>query len=638
MHSASWQAVCGFFTDVYESLDREDITLRHIFEAMCQHDAERYALWVENGKKRQLTYGEMPGLCAGAAQQLDVLVAAPRGVVALHMANSAMWPVIFWAILMSGRTPLLLNAAVPLKAFEKVLAAVNAAAVISSDTESEAIRPEQLLDGSQEADIAVYEDRWADQVIFMTSGTSGVPKLLVYNGKCMARQIQSCRYFYRETTELAYPRSNGQLRQLALLPFSHIFGFIILVMWYPYFGRQIVYPHSLRPDDVINTCQKLKVTHLCAVPSYFDMIARLMTHAAKGLLGKYAEDFIAYLRTGRLPAPEMYQRYQGFAQKLCAYTLGGNMRYLISGGGMLSSSTAAFFNRLGLYFCNGYGMTELGILAVERSDSAEKRMQTSIGTPSYGAEFSIDETGQLLVDCSYAAVGYLGKEGVCPLERPFPTNDLARRLPDGRYMLLGRNDDIIIDRDGNRIHPHEIEENLRPIRGVKDVCVASCGGKLVAFFENSGRGDVQIIAEAVERANRTAPVAHHVHEAWLVKSLQRTSKGEPSRKRMAEAWQAGLTDAVLITISLPDGTAEQSSPVAEAVRCKVAELLSIPEKDVLPNANFFTELGMDSLGYMCLMQWLEEEYGIPAMTPDQERYETVYQCVQMIQKQGGRSK
>ena len=638
MHSASWQAVCGFFTDVYESLDCEDVRLKHIFEAICQHDTERYALWMENGKKRQLTYGEMPSLCAGAARQLDERLGDRKGVVALHMSNSARWPVLFWAILMSGRTPLLLNAAVPLKGFEKVLAGVNAAAAISSDTESEAIRPEHLLEGAAEADAALYDDRWADQVIFMTSGTSGVPKLLVYNGKCMARQIQSCRYFYRETTELAYPKSNGQLRQLALLPFSHIFGFIILVMWYPYFGRQIIYPQSLRPDDVINTCQKLKVTHLCAVPSYFDMIARVMTHAAKGLLGKYAEDFIAYLRTGRLPAPEMYQRYQGFAHKLCAYTLGGDMRYLISGGGMLSAATAAFFNRLGLYFCNGYGMTELGILAVERSDSPEKRMQTSVGIPSYGAEFSIDENGQLLVDSSYAAVGYLGKEGICPLERPFPTNDMARRLPDGRYMLLGRSDDIIIDRDGNRIHPHEIEENLRPIRGVRGVCVASCAGKLVAFFEDSGRGDVQLIAEVVGRANRTAPVSHHVHEAWLVKNLQRTSKGEASRRRMAETYQAGLTDAVQVPLARQTEPEDRASPLVEAITRKLAELLSIPENEVLPNANFFTELGLDSLGYMCLMQWLEEEYGIPEMTPDQERFETVYQCVEMLRRQGGKTK
>ena len=33
-------------------------------------------------------------------------------------------------------------------------------------------------------------------------------------------------------------------------------------MWYPYFGRQIVYPQSLRPDDVINTCQKMNAQKL----------------------------------------------------------------------------------------------------------------------------------------------------------------------------------------------------------------------------------------------------------------------------------------------------------------------------------------------------------------------------------------
>ena len=132
MHSASWQAVCGFFTDIYESLDRDDITLRAIFEMICQHRNARLALWTENGKKRQMDYAELPTLCAAVARQLDNLLEKKTGVIALHMANSAMWPVLFWGILMSGHTPLLLNAALPIKTFEPILAKADAVAVISS--------------------------------------------------------------------------------------------------------------------------------------------------------------------------------------------------------------------------------------------------------------------------------------------------------------------------------------------------------------------------------------------------------------------------------------------------------------------------------------------------------------------------
>jgi len=346
MHNSAWQALCGFFTDLYESLDREDISMKHIFEDICMHDKETYQLWTENGKRRQITYGELMGLCAGTARKIDSLVPKKEGVIALHLSNCAMWPVIFWAILMTGHTPLLLTCTVPITAFEKVLRSVGCVSVIGR--EAGCITPESLTADSVRADIALYDNRWADRMIFMTSGTSGDPKLVVYNGKCMAKQIQSSRYFYRETCHLSYPRNQGAVRQLALLPFSHIFGFIICVIWYPYMGKQIVYPSSIRPDDVINTCQKMRVTHLCAVPSYFDIIIRVMLKAAKGLFGKNADGFIAYLKEGKLPSPEYYQRYQAYSKKLCAYTLGKDIRYIISGGGMLTDAAAAFLNRMGL--------------------------------------------------------------------------------------------------------------------------------------------------------------------------------------------------------------------------------------------------------------------------------------------------
>lgn len=635
MHSASWQAVCGFFTDIYESLDRDDITLRTIFEMICQHRNARLALWTENGKKRQMDYAELPTLCAGVARQLDNLLEKKTGIIALHMANSAMWPVLFWGILMSGHTPLLLNAALPLKTFEPILAKADAAAVISCDEHPLALHPQRLLGARTQVDMALFESRWTDQIIFMTSGTSGVPKLVVYNGRSIAEQIQSCRYFYRETSAIAYPRSLGAMRQLALLPFSHIFGFIICVVWYPFMGAQIVYPVSLKPDDMLFACQKQRVTHLCAVPSYFEILARIMLKAAKALFGKQADGFIVWLKEGRLQKPELYQRYQAFAKKLCTRVLGHDIRYLISGGGMLSPDTAAFFNRLGLYFCNGYGMTELGILAVEKSDKPDKRMQASIGTPSYGVRFTLDEQGEILVDCDYAAVGYLEEEGLVPLEKPFSTKDLGRMLPDGRYMLLGRHDDIIIDSDGNRIHPHEIEERLRRLPGVSGLCVIQGEKKLVLLLEGSPEGDVDALSEAINQVNRRVQASHYLHEAWIVPTLHRTTKGEVNRRAMAACYQSGLKDGRQVPVSVPSAEVDLASPLVISIRRKVAELMSLSQEQVFPGANFFSELGMDSLSYMCLVQWLEEQYHVPFVLPDQQRFETIYQCVDFVQNKGG---
>ena len=636
MHSAAWQAVCGFMTDVYESLDRKEISMRQLFGMICQYGKLPCSVYQTGGKWRQRQFGQLPGLCAGAALKMDRLLGEKQSVVALHMNNSPDWPVLFWALLMSGRTPLLLNGALPLRAFERVLSGAKAQAVISSEDASGAIHPSALVDEGAHADMALFEGRWADQMIFMTSGTSGSPKLLVFDGKAMAGQIQSCRYFYRETTEIAYPFSNGSLRQLAVLPFSHIFGFVICMIWYPFFGRAVVYPASLHPAEALAACREQHVTHLCAVPSYYDMLARIMEGAARKLLGRNAEEFIRYLKNGGLYSPELLQRYREYAKKVCAHTLGNKIRYLISGGGMLASGTAGFFNRLGLYFCNGYGMTELGVLSVELSQDADKRMQCAIGAPSYGVSFQTDESGQLMVDCRFAAVGTLEEEGIVPLPRPYPTRDAARMLPDGRYILQGRTDDIIIDKNGNRMHPAELEESMRSIRGIDNVCVIAHEEQLIAVFEAKNAPDREAMAAEIEKINGSLPLSGYIHKAYLTAGLPRSAKGEFLRSQVREMYKNGMPGAAEIALSRKESGENEGDALLEAIVAKAAELLGISAEEISPHANFFTELGGDSLSYICLTQWMEGRFQVKLDGTDYQRPDTLYQWAVVIkQKRGG---
>jgi len=636
MYSAAWQAVCGFMTDVYETLDGKEISMRQLFGMICQYGKLPCAIYQAGGKWRQRQFGQLPGLCAGAALKMDRIFGENHAPVALHLNNSPDWPVLFWALLMSGRTPLLLNGALPLRAFEKVLAGAKVQFIISCEDAPGAVHPGSLIDERADADMALFEGRWADQMIFMTSGTSGSPKLLVFDGKAMARQIQSCRYFYRETTEIAYPFANGALRQLALLPFSHIFGFVICVIWYPFFGRAIVYPAFLHPEAMMETCREQRVTHLCAVPSYYDMLALAIEAAARKMLGRGAEDFIRYLKNGGLYSPELLQRYREYGKKVCAHTIGSCIRYLISGGGMLSRGTAGFFNRLGLYFCNGYGMTELGILSVELSQDADKRMQTAIGAPSYGVSFQIDEEGQLMVDCPYAAIGTLEEGGIVPLPRPYPTQDLARMLPDGRYILQGRKDDIIIDKNGNRLHPAEIEETLRGISCIDDVCVVFLDEQLIAVFEAKNAPDMDKLAGEIERINGFLPLSGYIHGAYLTQGLPRSAKGEIRRSLVKEACENGMPGAVRVPVARKETGINETDALVDAIVEKAAELLGISAEEISPHANFFTELGGDSLSYICLTQWMEGRFQVKLDGTDYQRPDTLYQWAVVIkQKRGG---
>lgn len=635
MHSAVWQNVCGFMTDVYESLEREDASLRHLFECMCQHGNAAFSLYSEGGKWQRIRYRDLPGLCAGAASRLDGLLSGKDGLVALHLPNCAQWPLIFWALVMSGRTPLLLNAALPLSAFEGILKREKVQAVISREEGEGIIHPHQLIDRDKPGEMGLFNGRWGDQLVFMTSGTTGTPKLLVYNGRCMVQQIQACRYFYRETTEIAYPASEGIIRQLAILPFSHIFGFVICMIWYPHFGSTIVYPSSLRPDELMQCCREQKVTHLCAVPSLYDMLVRALCQGAARLLGGQAESYIRYLRQGGYCSPEDALRYQHYSKKLCLKALGSGIRYLISGGGMLSPETAGFFNRMGLYFCNGYGMTELGVLAVELSQDPAKRMQCAIGAPAYGVSFQLDEENQLLADCRYGAIGSLEMGEIIPLPRPFPTQDMARKLEDGRYVLKGRQDDIIVDRNGSRFHPQEVEEHFRGLSGVSDLCVIGHQDQLIALLEVSPMTDREMLAAAFNERNSNAPLSMYVQKAHLLAHLPRSPKGELQRQKIREQYLQNPDGEEQLLLARRNNIALNADFILDAILVKAAELLNQPLENVLPNANFFTELGGDSLAYLCLVQWMEGRFHVKLDGRDYQRPDTLSQWAEIIKTKEG---
>lgn len=630
MHNQVWQAVCGYLVDACEELTGRDFVMRDIFHMICRNGSARCASWLEGRSARTMTYAEMQRRTAAVARRIDQMIPADGRRVALHMANAPEWPLLFWGLLMTGHAPLLLDAGRPIAHFEKALGDNGVVSIITREEIAGAISPVSLTRGAGEADEAPFADRWANEAVFLTSGTTGDACLLVYDGNCLAGQLRSCRYFYRETRELMYPAYLGPLRQLALLPFSHIFGFTICVLWYPFFGKEIVYPPSLSLKVLVDVCHRFEVTHLCAVPRVYDHFVRGAADVIRRLLGRSGEQLLKWLYGAEVTDARELARLRSLAQRVRERMLGKSMRYMISGGAQLSPVTATFLNRVGFCFCNGYGMTELGVVAVEMSTDENIRAEGAIGRPFHGVTFTASDTGELLVDCEYAARGWLEAGQVRPLPRPFPTRDQAKFRPDGRVVLVGRADDIIIDRDGNRLHPGEIEYCFRHITGIDEVCVVQAGEKLALVMGAASPPGMADLSQAVAAGNAGLPLGYRVHAAWLTDALPRTAKQEIDRRRIAALYQAGGLPGELVPISTGDTETVVMDDTMHAIRRKIAQLLNLPEDQVALDADFVTELGGDSLLYVTLMSWLEEFFGISLEGENYEALSTVLRCTAMV--------
>ncbi|HEX8139644.1 MAG TPA: long-chain fatty acid--CoA ligase [Pyrinomonadaceae bacterium] len=149
-----------------------------------------------------------------------------------------------------------------------------------------------------------------------------------------------------------------------------------------------------------------------------------------------------------------------------------SLRYFISGGAPCPIPLIEAYQKRGVAFTQGYGLTEVGPNCFKLAVEDAVRKAGSVGFPSFHSEARIvDEKGR---DVERGQVGELILRGghVCSgywqnmeateaaLSGPwFYTGDLARQDTEGYYYIVGRAKDMIIS-GGENIYPAEVEAVL----------------------------------------------------------------------------------------------------------------------------------------------------------------------------------
>lgn len=118
---------------------------------------------------------------------------------------------------------------------------------------------------------------------------------------------------------------------------------------------------------------------------------------------------------------------------------------LIIGGGPIDAALEQALQALPGRIYSTYGMTEtLSHIALRQVNGPEA---SAYYTPLPGVSLSLSEAGTLVVDAP----------GVS--DQTLVTNDCAELLPDGRFAILGRRDNVIVS-GGVKLHIEQMEERL----------------------------------------------------------------------------------------------------------------------------------------------------------------------------------
>lgn len=161
------------------------------------------------------------------------------------------------------------------------------------------------------------------------------------------------------------------------------------------------------------------------------------------------------------------------------------MRLAFSGGAALRRPVfEAFRARFGIALHQDYGSTEA--LMVSHNDGDPDLLWNSVGRPSGDVEATIapgdyglgDGVGELLLKSSSMTAGYLGSDNATTFRDGWlMTGDLARIDDEGRLVIVGRTK-LLIEVQGYKIDPIEVEDVLARHPAVEEAVVIGVRDRL----------------------------------------------------------------------------------------------------------------------------------------------------------------
>ncbi|MDQ0681607.1 long-chain acyl-CoA synthetase [Streptomyces achromogenes] len=310
-------------------------------------------------------------------------------------------------------------------------------------------------------------------VIAYTSGTSGRALGCALSHRSLASPCDTLLAGWGHTAAPA----GRQASVLAFLPFSHVYGLMIQGLC---LRGGIVMGHQpdIGADALAESLRTFRPTYLYAVPSVFEKIyknfLRAAQEAGRGALferaAETARDFAAAVerqRLGRGSGPGLDLRLQHALFERTVYrrlraALGGRVHRATSGGSPLHRDLSLFYEGIGIYVHDGYGLTETAGGITMQPLGREK--SGTVGQPLPGMDVRVANDGEILVRGPSVFQGYVNDDAATRAALAggwLATGDLGFLDSDGYLTINGRKKDVIITSSGKSVAPTALEQRLR---------------------------------------------------------------------------------------------------------------------------------------------------------------------------------
>lgn len=602
-----------------QMLEASDKTLKAIYRIMFRL-RDSVLCETNNGFRIQTyTYGEMSDRICHAANALYAKIGAQHRYIALEMENSPEWIVAFWAILMSGNKPYLVNTRYPAHLSNAILNTLQAEYILCSGQTQLNGKTITLTDLSGDYP-PVPEEVFENELAFSSSATSMNEVICFYTGLQIAEQILNFKQIVKENPRIAV-HYKGQLKQLAFLPFYHVFGLFAVYFWFTFFARTLVFLPNLSADTILKTCRRHHVTHIFAVPALWHTVEKqIWAEVAKQGEKKEVQlrKALSFFTKLQNLCPAMgAECAKLFLRQITDKLFGRSVMFCISGGSYLRNSTMELLNGIGYHLYNGYGMSEIGITSVELRRRPKDRNRNSIGHPFSSVEYRLNEEGILQVRGSSLCVKKLINNQLITVDGWFDTEDRMECI-DGHYHILGRRSDTVIGENGENINPDVVEKAFL-LNDAQRFCVLGLPGKngqelslIVQLGPYISQERIESLKAEAYRTNESFPMAMAVKNFYFTRDdLASASAIKVSRAQLIKKIENGEVELTTFSQYAVQQTADGfESPLLQEVRKIIAQVLELDEGEVTAQSHIFHDLGATSIQYFSILTALAQHFSV----------------------------
>ncbi len=451
--------------------------------------------------------------------------------------------------------------------------------------------PEGLPEFIEELPLSGEMDELA--VIMYTSGTTGPPRGVMLTYENLYTSI-------RGLVAADMLRYDDCL--IGLLPFYHILPLQGLLTAPGVVGCSVVLVRNLAADEILAALQANRVTLFLGVPRLYELFHRgIMAKVNASFAGRLLFRFARWLENPSF-SRRLFKKIQD--------QFGGHIHAYLTGGAPMDGEVMKDLLALGFNMVEGYGTTETApLIAFNPFDAVRPG---SVGLPMAGTEVKI-EKGEILVRGGNVMRGYYNKPE--ETERAlrggwYHTGDGGHIDDDGYLFVAGRVDDMIVLSNGENINPEELERSiLKTSPYVSDIGIAEIGGRLTALvypnFELLHRENILNIFETIkwkviEKYNRSVAGYRRIFDIHIVREeFPKTRLGKLKRFMLPALLKEEKKDRH-----------DDAAPDTATYRMLKGFLSDMQEVNAVAADHIEIDLGLDSLGKIELMTFIENTFGV----------------------------